>query len=88
MGCLGAKLASLAAATALAALPCAASATANVSVTYAYDTHGRVIGAIYSNGVTITYTYDAAGNRTSQVVGATKVIVVNLGGTSWVIPVP
>lgn len=35
------------------------------SVTYAYDTLGRVIRATYSSGVVIVYTYDAAGNRTS-----------------------
>ena len=37
------------------------------SVTYAYDTLGRVIRATYSTGVVIIYTYDAAGNRTSVV---------------------
>lgn len=37
------------------------------SVTYTYDTLGRVIRAAYSSGVVIVYTYDAAGNRTSVV---------------------
>lgn len=38
------------------------------SVSYSYDTLGRVSAVIYNNGsstTTITYTYDAAGNRTS-----------------------
>lgn len=38
------------------------------SVTYTYDSLGRLRTATYSNGVVITYTYDAAGNRTSYVV--------------------
>jgi len=38
------------------------------SVTYLYDTLGRVTKATYSSGVVITYVYDAAGNRSSYVV--------------------
>lgn len=34
------------------------------SVTYTYDTLGRLSKATYSNGVVVTYAYDAAGNRT------------------------
>lgn len=38
------------------------------SVTYTYDSLGRVSKATYANGVVITYVYDAAGNRTSYTV--------------------
>lgn len=38
------------------------------SATYTYDTLGRVVKVVYSNGVVITYSYDAAGNRTATVV--------------------
>jgi YD repeat-containing protein len=41
---------------------------ASATVTYAYDTLGRVTTATYSNGTVIAYTYDAAGNRTAQTV--------------------
>lgn len=37
------------------------------SVTYTYDTLGRLKTATYSNGTVITYNYDAAGNRVSQI---------------------
>ena len=68
---------------ALTAVPSHAS-----GITYTYDALGRVITLTYDNGTQITYAYDAAGNRTSQVVGGTRVVVVNLGGMFWVIPVP
>ena len=38
------------------------------SVSFSYDTPGRLASAVYSDGsatTTITYSYDAAGNRTS-----------------------
>ena len=38
------------------------------SVSYSYDTLGRLASAVYSDGsatTTITYSYDAAGNRMS-----------------------
>lgn len=38
------------------------------SVTYTYDSLGRLTQATYSNGVVIVYVYDAAGNRTSYTV--------------------
>ncbi|WP_340676531.1 RHS repeat domain-containing protein [Paraglaciecola sp.] len=38
------------------------------SVTYTYDTLGRLAKATYSSGVVIVYVYDAAGNRTSYTV--------------------
>lgn len=37
------------------------------SVTYTYDSLGRLWTVTYSNGVVITYSYDAAGNRKSTV---------------------
>ncbi len=37
------------------------------SVSYTYDSLGRLKTATYSNGVVVTYVYDAAGNRTSKV---------------------
>lgn len=55
------KLHLLAAATFGLVLSCAAPAHADVQ--YVYDSSGRVIRAIYSNGVTVEYRYDAAGNR-------------------------
>jgi YD repeat-containing protein len=38
------------------------------SVTYSYDTLGRITQAAYSTGVVIAYVYDAAGNRSSYVI--------------------
>lgn len=38
------------------------------SVSYTYDSLGRLSKATYVNGVVITYVYDAAGNRTSYTV--------------------
>lgn len=38
------------------------------SVSYTYDTLGRLTQASYSNGTVIVYTYDASGNRTTQVI--------------------
>lgn len=40
-------------------------------VQYSYDSAGRLIRAIYGNGVTIQYRYDAAGNRTQIVTSNT-----------------
>lgn len=42
-------------------------APANAGVQYVYDSSGRLIRAVYSNGITIIYRYDAAGNRTQIV---------------------
>ena len=42
----------------------AANATTN-SMTYTYDSFGRISEVTYGNGTVVTYTYDTAGNRTS-----------------------
>ena len=56
----------------LAACLCGAALAAHPAhagtVSYSYDTLGRLASAVYSDGsatTTITYSYDAAGNRTS-----------------------
>ncbi|QDH72320.1 RHS repeat domain-containing protein [Brevundimonas sp. M20] len=51
----------------LGALLLASALPAHAGVQYVYDSSGRLIRAIYSNGVTINYRYDAAGNRTQIV---------------------
>lgn len=51
----------------LSALMVAAASPAFAGVQYFYDSSGRLIRAVYSNGVTIEYRYDAAGNRTQIV---------------------
>lgn len=38
------------------------------SVSYIYDSLGRLSKATYASGVVITYVYDASGNRTSYTV--------------------
>jgi YD repeat-containing protein len=48
-----------------AALVAASPAAADVQ--YVYDSAGRLIKAVYTNGITIEYRYDAAGNRTQIV---------------------
>lgn len=45
----------------------ASAAPAMADTQYVYDSSGRLIRAVYSNGVTIDYRYDAAGNRTEIV---------------------
>jgi YD repeat-containing protein len=40
------------------------------SVTYTYDSLGRLVKLTYDNGATMVYNYDSAGNRTSVVVTA------------------
>jgi YD repeat-containing protein len=49
----------------LAASPAAA------GTEYFYDSAGRLIKVIYSNGITVQYRYDAAGNRTEIVTSNT-----------------
>lgn len=52
-------------------LPAAFTVTQPVSVSYTYDSQGRLATATYISGTgtstVVTYTYDAAGNRTSVV---------------------
>lgn len=48
-----------------------AAPAAHAGVQYVYDSSGRLIRAIYSNGITIDYRYDAAGNRTQIVTANT-----------------
>jgi YD repeat-containing protein len=40
---------------------------ASDSVTYTYDSRGRLNTVTFQNGTVVTYSYDACGNRTSVV---------------------
>jgi YD repeat-containing protein len=68
MGCLDMRAAgALRAGVFLLAMWCAQSAPAG-TVSYSYDSLGRVTTVVYSDGTTtktIRYSYDANGNRTS-----------------------
>jgi YD repeat-containing protein len=70
----------LVSALALAAIPVYVEA----GTTFVYDSAGRVIQAIYSNGVTISYVYDSAGNRrqitTTRVANRVPVAVADSAG--------
>ncbi len=46
----------------------AATLVSAASVTYKYDSLGRLTQVIYDDGKTITYVYDEAGNRETQSV--------------------
>lgn len=48
---------------AVATIALLAAAPAAAGVQYYYDSAGRLIKAVYSNGITVDYRYDAAGNR-------------------------
>lgn len=50
---------------------------ANGSVTYSYDTLGRLASASFDTGVIIMYSYDPNGNRTQQVIN------VNTSTLTW-----
>jgi len=52
------------------ALPLAAAADAQTVVRYTYDRAGRIMTALYDNGVCVVYAYDANGNRTSRTIMA------------------
>jgi YD repeat-containing protein len=85
-------------AMALAAVPVAALAQQQPTITYTYDTLGRVTSATYvggpNDGLVITYTYDAAGNRTqytSNGAGNThtpNMIIVPLMGFTMIVAGP
>lgn len=55
---------------AAAVLGLAAAAVASETITYTYDTHGRLVKVVHSgnvnNGVNTTYSYDKADNRTNK----------------------
>jgi hypothetical protein len=51
---------------------CASVAPAHAdSVTYTYDSYGRVQTVLYTNGTKIIYNYDNADNRVTQTVTCT-----------------
>jgi YD repeat-containing protein len=50
----------------LLVLATSAANAASASIYYTYDSNGRVITALYSNGTCVVYAYDPTGNRTSQ----------------------
>ena len=54
----------------------------NGSVTYSYDSLGRLLSANYDTGVMILYSYDANGNRTQQVINVNTTTGV-WGSFSW-----
>ncbi len=70
----------------LAAVVLSAAAPASADVHYIYDSAGRLIRAVYSNGITIEYRYDAAGNRTqivtSDVPNAPPIAVNDTGSVA------
>ena len=51
------------------------------SVSYIYDSLGRITGATYANGTVIQYAYDANGNRTLQVVAGNQAITFGTAPT-------
>ncbi|KQV29315.1 hypothetical protein ASC97_23555 [Rhizobium sp. Root1203] len=57
-------------------------ASADNFVTYGYDPDGRLVSALYDNGLCVVYVYDANGNRTAQtdVASATP---PTWGSASW-----
>ncbi|WP_410209743.1 RHS repeat domain-containing protein [Aquirhabdus sp.] len=67
-----------------------ASVLAAGSVTYDYDSLGRLAKVTYANGNSVTYSYDAAGNRTLVVSVSNGQTGGGNGGAdfaSWLIPV-
>ena len=72
-------------ALAAVALACALSSPSawagNGSVTYTYDSLGRVKTATYDTGIIVTYTYDKADNRATQTV--TTYTAGVWGGFNW-----
>lgn len=72
-------------------------ANASETVTYNYDTQGRLTSAVHAGtgtnaGLVTTYQYDTKGNRTTQTVTGSKnngqqVVVIQLGGQYYLIPI-
>lgn len=55
------------------------------SVSYTYDSLGRLTGANYDNGSSISYSYDSAGNRTIVVTAtsvASKSVTISSSGNN------
>jgi YD repeat-containing protein len=55
---------------------------ASASVTYTYDSLGRLASAAYDNGTTVYYTYDENGNRLVQAV-STNSSTGTWGSFNW-----
>jgi YD repeat-containing protein len=56
------------------------------TITYTYDTHGRLASAAYSDGTTICYLYDSAGNRSTYTIttgSCTGGTQSNWGSFTW-----
>lgn len=47
------------------------------TITYAYDSQGRLASALYPDGTCLAYGYDAAGNRTQYIVGPASAPTAN-----------
>ena len=66
----------------------AVSASAEETVTYAYDDAGRLTNAAYSGGANITYAYDANGNLVMRTVtaagGTTYTLIYRAGTGGWI----
>ncbi len=50
------------------------------TVTYQYDDAGRLVFAVYGNGVTVSYAYDRAGNLLSRSTGTAGAPQIRSGG--------
>jgi YD repeat-containing protein len=55
-----------------AGLALGTSAMASASVTYTYDSVGRIVAASYDNNVCVAYSYDANGNRLTATVATSS----------------
>ena len=66
----------------------AVSASAEETVTYAYDDAGRLTNAAYSGGANIAYAYDANGNLVMRTVtaagGTTYTLIYRAGTGGWI----
>lgn len=59
-----------------------ASSGATGSANYSYDGIGRLVTALYDNGMCVVYSYDQNGNRTSQ-INSTAVSAATWGTGVW-----